>query len=444
MKVKNIVFFGFAAAMLSGVANADPLQVASTAYVTSQLSTKADASTTYSKTEVNGLLDDKQDVIDDLSDIRSGAAKGATALQQADLAGYATTSDMNTALEGKADASTTYSKTEVNGLLADKADADIIGSGFDTTNTVAAALAGKQATISDLSDIRSGAAAGATAVQPGTLTTTLAGYATTSDLNTALGDYTTTADLNTALADKANANIIGSGFDTTNTVAAALAGKQATISDLSDIRSGAVAGATAVQPGTLTTTLGDYATTSDMNTALADKANASTTYSKTEVNGLLADKANANIIGSGFDTTNTVAAALATKADDSDLSALDNRVDAVEDTIGTGIMSVNGANQATIVAAINALDTKTNGLATDQNMTDLQNNVTALSTTMGNTSLATTAQTVTGAVNELKNALADVLPAANTCTSSNNHCVLSIDKTTGALTWIDVTTPFVE
>ena len=362
MKVKNIVFFGFAAAMLSGVANADPLQVASTAYVTSQLSTKADASTTYSKTEVNGLLDDKQDVIDDLSDIRSGAAKGATALQQADLAGYATTSDMNTALEGKADASTTYSKTEVNGLLADKADADIIGSGFDTTNTVAAALAGKQATISDLSDIRSGA----------------------------------------------------------------------------------VAGATAVQPGTLTTTLGDYATTSDMNTALADKANASTTYSKTEVNGLLADKANANIIGSGFDTTNTVAAALATKADDSDLSALDNRVDAVEDTIGTGIMSVNGANQATIVAAINALDTKTNGLATDQNMTDLQNNVTALSTTMGNTSLATTAQTVTGAVNELKNALADVLPAANTCTSSNNHCVLSIDKTTGALTWIDVTTPFVE
>ena len=64
------------------------------------------------------------------------------------------------------------------------------------------ALAGKQATILDLDNIRSGAAAGATAVQPATLQTELAG-------------------------------------------------KQNVISDLSTIRSGAAAGATAVQPATL-------------------------------------------------------------------------------------------------------------------------------------------------------------------------------------------------
>lgn len=39
----------------------------------------------YSKTEVNTLLDGKQDVIDDLAAIRSGAAAGATAVQPADM-----------------------------------------------------------------------------------------------------------------------------------------------------------------------------------------------------------------------------------------------------------------------------------------------------------------------------------------------------------------------
>lgn len=111
----------------------------------------------------------KQDSIPDLSDIRSGAALGETAVQPADLAPYATTSDMNTA------------------------------------------LAGKQDVISDLSDIRSGAALGSTSVQPADL----APYATTSDMNTAL------------------------------------AGKQDVISDLSAIRSGAQLGATSVQDVTV-------------------------------------------------------------------------------------------------------------------------------------------------------------------------------------------------
>ena len=76
-----------------------------------------------SGTAVAEAVSTKQDTISDLSDIRSGAALGSTSVQPADLAPYATTSDMNTA------------------------------------------LAGKQDTISDLSDIRSGAALGATSVQ---------------------------------------------------------------------------------------------------------------------------------------------------------------------------------------------------------------------------------------------------------------------------------------
>ena len=76
-----------------------------------------------SGTAVAEAVSTKQDTISDLSDIRAGAALGETSVQPADLAPYATTSDMNTA------------------------------------------LAGKQDTISDLSDIRSGAALGATSVQ---------------------------------------------------------------------------------------------------------------------------------------------------------------------------------------------------------------------------------------------------------------------------------------
>lgn len=122
-----------------------------------------------SGTAVAEAISTKQDTISDLSDIRSGAALGETAVQPADLAPYATTSDMNTA------------------------------------------LAGKQDVISDLSDIRSGAALGSTSVQPADL----APYATTSDMNTAL------------------------------------ATKQDVISDLSAIRSGAQLGATSVQDVTV-------------------------------------------------------------------------------------------------------------------------------------------------------------------------------------------------
>ena len=93
---------------------------------------------------------------------------------------------------------------------------------------VASAVSGKQDTINDLETIRSGAAAGATAVQPA-----------------ALNDYATTSALTSGLSTK-----------------------QDTISDLETIRSGAAAGATAVQPSSLATvaTTGSYSDLSNKPT----------------------------------------------------------------------------------------------------------------------------------------------------------------------------------
>lgn len=105
--------------------------------------------------------------------------------------------------------------------------------------TVNDKVATKQDTISDLSTIRSGAAAGATAVQPAALQEGLAGKQDTiSDL----------ATIRSGAEDGATAV-------QPDEMTAALAGKQNVIEDLSTIRSGAAAGATAVQPAAMNTAL---------------------------------------------------------------------------------------------------------------------------------------------------------------------------------------------
>lgn len=63
----------------------------------------------YTEDEVDGLLDDKQDAIDDLADIRSGAALGATALQS-----Y-TETDPTVPAWAKAAQKPSYSYSEITG-----------------------------------------------------------------------------------------------------------------------------------------------------------------------------------------------------------------------------------------------------------------------------------------------------------------------------------------
>jgi hypothetical protein len=132
---------------------------------------------------------------------------------------------------------------------------------------VAGAISGKQDTITDLDTIRSGAAAGSTALQP----SALEGYATeqfvTDGLNT---KQDTISDLDTIRSGAAaGATALQpsalEGYATESYVDTGLNTKQDTIDDLATIRSGAEAGSTAVQPGELATvaTTGSYDDLSD-------------------------------------------------------------------------------------------------------------------------------------------------------------------------------------
>ena len=115
--------------------------------------------------------------------------------------------------------------------------------GLPTSAELTALLNGKQAVIADLDTIRSGAQAGATAVQPATLASEV------SDLEAAdTAEATRAQTAEQAINDK-----IPSGASSQNKLVDAealgllLAEKQNTIQDLSTIRSGAAAGASAYQ-----------------------------------------------------------------------------------------------------------------------------------------------------------------------------------------------------
>ena len=232
-----------------------------------QILHKPDLSVYATTSAMNTALAGKQDTISDLQTIREGAAAGATAVQPATLDDYATTSAMNTALAGKQDTISDLQTIREGAAAGATAVQPATLNDYATTSAMNTALAGKQDVINDLSDIRSGAAAGATAVQPATLND----YVTTGALATTLSDYVTDTELGTILE----------GYATTTALSTGLAGKQDTISDLSDIRSGAALGATAVQPSALN----DYATTSAMNTALAGKQDTLTAGTGVTISG---------------------------------------------------------------------------------------------------------------------------------------------------------------
>ena len=163
------------------------------------------------------------------------------------------------------------------------------------------AVAGKQATISDLATIRSGAAAGATAVQPNALNSyvptsrTINNKPLSANISLSAGDVgapTTTQfnNLQTTVNGKLDSTTASDTYATKTALTNGLAGKQATISDLSTIRSGASKGATALQADDLddinesisdlqtalgnkaeSSALSNYATTTALNNGLAEK-----------------------------------------------------------------------------------------------------------------------------------------------------------------------------
>lgn len=311
----------------------------------SYIRNKPDLSVYATDSELTAGLATKQDTILDLSDIRSGAALGETSVQPSDLATVATTGDYDD--------------------LSDKPDLSVYATGAELT----AGLATKQDTISDLATIRSGASAGATAVQPADL----APYATTSDMNTALASKqdTLTAGSNINITNnvisataepqvqadwaQTDSNEVDyiknkpdlSVYATTSAMNTALAGKQDVISDLSDIRAGAALGDTAVQPADLAT----VATTGDYDD-LTDKPDLSI-YAES------ADLATVATTGSYADLTNTPSIPTAT----SDLTNDSNFITAAEAPVQD--VTVNGTSVLSNGVAAVSVPTATSDITND-------------------------------------------------------------------------------
>lgn len=131
------------------------------------------------QTDLQNALNEKQNVISDLAQIRSGALLGSTAVQSNDLLGYATEEYVDTELESKQDALTLTQMQAVNS----GATTTNIGQISTNTSDIAGLQLSKQDVISDLATIRSGAALGATSVQPSDLST----YVTTNTAQTING-----------------------------------------------------------------------------------------------------------------------------------------------------------------------------------------------------------------------------------------------------------------
>lgn len=151
---------------------------------------------------------------------------------------------------------------------------------------------------------------------------------------------------------------------------------------------------------------------------------------------------------SDVDALNTVVAG---KASQTDLTALTTRVTtaegditALETKVGTGDLTTTAK---TIVAAVNELKIKTDGLATEGNFEEMNNKITAVETAVNaKADKATTlagygiadAYTKTETTTQIEN-YAIPKPSAN-CIAESGTCVLSVN-TSGALEWVEVTEP---
>ncbi len=249
--------------------------------------------------------------------------------------------DINAALDLKADKATTYTKTEVDAAITTGVgtvdlstyDAHIANNDIHVTTADKATWNAKQDAIGDLADIRSGAAAGATAVQP-------------SALDSKLTSYSTTAQMDAKLADKANsADVYTKGE--IDTALDGISGE---------------AGSIATQ---INTALEPYSTTAEMNTELAKKQNSLT-------------EAQLSAVNSGIDTTK-VGQIATNKADiaaiqagaqlledkitlkanqnyvETELGTLSNAVQSKQDKLTeTQLAAVNSGVTSTVVAQVEA------------------------------------------------------------------------------------------
>lgn len=130
-----------------GLTNAEVAKKADKETVNGELAKKADKETTYTKIEVDNkvkAVDDKVAAIVGDGGTLASTLAAAKSYTDEEVAKHAKT--VNDALAEKADKSTTYTKTEVDGILED------YSTSTEVTNEIAAAVAGVNATIGTVTE----------------------------------------------------------------------------------------------------------------------------------------------------------------------------------------------------------------------------------------------------------------------------------------------------
>ena len=309
------------------------------ATITAELNKKIDADDAVALADFNTAMAGKQDKIDNLNEIIAGAALGKTALQPSSLDSYITDGEVNTLLDKKADKSdvptesiiadwgftknegtvtgvkmngNTMSmsngvvnlgtvitnvdnlaiKTEVNTNIA-KAKDDAIEYADEVKGDIIAIIEeGEKVTANSLTELDERVSA----IEGGSVTIEVDSEMSTSSTNP-LQNATVTSVIN-----KINSDIVE--------IEGLLSNKQETITDLATIRSGAAAGATAVQPAALSA----YTTTAALNEAISkidipdatDIANMGFTKNEGTVTGVKMNNASVTVGSDGVVNLGTV------------------------------------------------------------------------------------------------------------------------------------------
>lgn len=274
------------------------------AELTEEENLKADKSDTYTKTEVDTKLGQKQDTINDIQTIREGAAAGATAYQKpgTGIPQSAMDADVQAKLNAAGSASADIAAERLARETADLAINEALGTKLNQSqvNALITAAVANFVTGADV----------ATAIS-----TALASYSTTAEVNlaisnaitAALANYYTSAVINQMLSEKVN-KVDGKQLSTEDFTTALKNKLDAlpTSADLATQISNAIASAlTSYYTKTQTDSLLDqkqtaqqvadaiaaaltsYSTTSQMNTAISNALAAY--YTKTQVDGMFGD-----------------------------------------------------------------------------------------------------------------------------------------------------------
>jgi len=313
MKVKNIMFSGFAAAILMGTVSANaatPFKIASQAYVDQQINNLSGA---------NGAISEVSSAVDTLADQIAGENESLTGFE---------------------------SGTTVVGAINDlKEDVDVLNGSASTAGSVAEAKAAADAAQGDVDTL-----AGNVGDTSGLETTFGAGNDTVVEalgaLKTSVDSKADATETTNALAGKVN---ISDKATTIGTVATASDDKWATEKAVATVVQGITGGSGTVsqQIEAVVGNLGTNTTSGNENTveeALALKANAADVATDAEVAALL---------GSGVTTSSTVTQQLQAKQD----SLSNDQINAIAKLLAAGynacVNDSNGSGHCVLTAAKN-------------------------------------------------------------------------------------------